>query len=378
MLTSDTQIPSENGLRSESRKRAREDSGGIRPTNLSQEEYENLTMENKLSVLFSQMKNVCDKVDDCILLQKRVNITENTLSNHDHRLKLLKYKSFDLEARSRRNNLIFSGISELRDENCTTRIDSFLKEHLGFTDCPPITRAHRLGKYKKGSTRSIIVCFLDFRDTNYVMSKAHMLKGKEYSINKDFPKEIVDARRRLWPEYKHLRQIDPGAKTSIVYPAKLISNGHTIADEFADWGPIMPESRTVHDQSTGPLNQSTVQLKHHESRVHHNKNSDSSNSELINHCNTSQEPVASSSHRSRRYQSPSPHPSRARNRAPVGRRADFNRQTPTSNSKQNFQRPWQSQQTSTKETSVNNTRSEPPTRASANNDSVFRNSGSSS
>ncbi|KAH3836713.1 hypothetical protein DPMN_110086 [Dreissena polymorpha] len=71
-----------------------------------------------MSVMFKQMIHMENKVDECLQLHTKIHSIEETLTDHNARLKLLEYKSIDMEARSRRNNLIFSGISEHRDENC--------------------------------------------------------------------------------------------------------------------------------------------------------------------------------------------------------------------------------------------------------------------
>ena len=51
-----------------------------------------------------------------------------------------------------------------------------------------------------------------------------LLKGIRFSVDFDFPKEIADARRSLWPFYKELRNTERGSKIQIhvVYPAKVI------------------------------------------------------------------------------------------------------------------------------------------------------------
>lgn len=122
----------------------------------------------------------------------------------------------DLEARRRRNNLIFGGITETKNEDCCIVISDFLKDHLDIEPCPPISRAHRLGRYKHGSTRPIIVHFINSQHTELVISSANKLKNTSFNINRDFPKEIADARRVLWPEYKKLRQDYSDSKISIV------------------------------------------------------------------------------------------------------------------------------------------------------------------
>ena len=57
----------------------------------------------------------------------------------------------DLEARSRRNNLIFYGIPDTydKDENCVEKLESFIKNELKINGNVYIQRAHRMGVPKK-------------------------------------------------------------------------------------------------------------------------------------------------------------------------------------------------------------------------------------
>ena len=111
----------------------------------------------------------------------------------------------------------------------------------------------------------------------YVLSRANKLKGTNFIINRDFPKEIVNARRRLWSEYKRLRSANPDSKTNIVYSPKLVSNGRTVADEFPDWSLIMQASRTStcspeqYAEQTKPNSTYDRQDKHNQ----HNNNRES-------------------------------------------------------------------------------------------------------
>ena len=93
------------------------------------------------------------------------------MHSYNDRLRLLKYKSIDLEARSRRNNLHFKGFPEMRDENCRRTVLDFLEANLGMEELPSIERAHRLGRYssEKGP-RPIIVAFSFYKDTKDILS----------------------------------------------------------------------------------------------------------------------------------------------------------------------------------------------------------------
>ena len=162
-------------------------------------------------------------------------------------LKTLAYKSIDQEARSRRNNLIFWGLAENLREDCFVLIRDFFQNQLDLDpDRIYLARAHRLGVKKpnlRGQRRPIIVNFRDFRDTEVIMSRAYMLRNTRFSIDYDLPKEIGDARKRLWSESKQIRLDDPRAKTQIVYPAKLLVDGKLVRDEFPDWNVALRGNR---------------------------------------------------------------------------------------------------------------------------------------
>lgn len=162
-------------------------------------------------------------------------------------LKTLSYKSIDLEARSRRNNLVFWGLLENYNENCFQIIRDFIHHHFDLdSDKMYLARAHRLGPRKIGQRnpkRPIIVNFRDFCDTELIMSRAHLLKSTPFSVGYDLPKEINEARKKLWVELKSIKNSKPSAKYQILYPAKLIVDGKLVRDEFPDWGDVLHRSR---------------------------------------------------------------------------------------------------------------------------------------
>lgn len=81
--------------------------------------------------------------------------------------------------------------------------------------------------------------FRDFCDTELIMSRAHLLKSTPFSVGYDLPKEINEARKKLWVELKSIKNSKPSAKYQILYPAKLIVDGKLVRDEFPDWGDVL-------------------------------------------------------------------------------------------------------------------------------------------
>ena len=155
----------------------------------------------------------------------------------------------DLEARSRRNNLIFFNISEPENEtnfDCENVLLNFLHNRLkfGHSDIDKIVfqRVHRLGKRRRGQLsngddpkpRPIIAGFRDYKWREEVLFRAKNLKGTNFSIQQDFPAEIRTARGKLWQQFTQARS--EGLRTTIAYPAKLIVEGELVKDMFPGWG----------------------------------------------------------------------------------------------------------------------------------------------
>ena len=87
-------------------------------------------------------------------------------------------------------------------------------------------RVHRVGRQNAstGNPRQIIVRFLRYPDHEVVMSKAKKLKGKDFGISQDLPKEILDRRKKM----QRFRKAKEEGKTvyfSRAEPDKLFIDG---------------------------------------------------------------------------------------------------------------------------------------------------------
>lgn len=234
--------------------------GKRRRRNTSGHSFENVSVDNKLSIIFDELQYIKKgqeitqnmvksayefSKDSCTKLNQVAHVTNKRTDI----LKTMAYKSIDLEARSRRNNIVVWGFLETQNENCFELIRNFLRSNLNVeSDAMYITRAHRLGPRRQGvqvHKRPIIANFRDYCDVELIFSKANLLKNTNFSIDRDMPKEISDARKRLWPQFKSLKSANPRAKVHIQYPARLICDRNVIQDEFPDWHEIMSKSRVV-------------------------------------------------------------------------------------------------------------------------------------
>lgn len=208
-------------------------------------------MFDKLNNLEQSNHEIMKCSQQMSFVQTKIDKVEQQTVNHEQFLKVLAYKSIDMEARSRRCNLVVHGLAECKNEHLHEILQDFLWDELGIdSDDLLINRFHRLGSLYKAKTRQstdtprrpVIIAFQDHRDIERILQAAYMLKGSRFSISRDFPKEIVAARQRLMPRYRAER-INRNNKVSIEYPAKLVVNGRVVADEFPDWFQVLGYDR---------------------------------------------------------------------------------------------------------------------------------------
>ncbi|XP_056099695.1 uncharacterized protein LOC130078197 [Rhinichthys klamathensis goyatoka] len=111
----------------------------------------------------------------------------------------------DIQSRSMRDNLIFSGIPESSTEDPEKSVKDFLINQLKLSPetVEHITfhRVHRLGQKHINSTRSrpIIAKFEHFKQKVLVQRQGRQLKGTHYGLNDQYPQEIIRRRKLLFP-----------------------------------------------------------------------------------------------------------------------------------------------------------------------------------
>ena len=85
--------------------------------------------------------------DRLLNAERTVKQIRETTQVNSRRIDLLAYKSIDTESRQRRNNLLFWGIPEVRNEHYIAEVSNFLEDKLGLDgDAICIQREHRIGR----------------------------------------------------------------------------------------------------------------------------------------------------------------------------------------------------------------------------------------
>ncbi|KAL4236774.1 hypothetical protein ACF0H5_005160 [Mactra antiquata] len=127
-------------------KRKRQYTGSVGSTSsVSNDTFSGLSMNDKLQCMFesiksnsyvlhyfdkNQQKCIQDLQNVTVNTQYKLNSIEKCINTQAQQLKMLAYRSIDIESRSRRNNLIFHGITEKLRRICSDLILRFLQDEL--------------------------------------------------------------------------------------------------------------------------------------------------------------------------------------------------------------------------------------------------------
>ena len=100
---------------------------------------------------------------------------------------------------SRRDNIIFYGISEPQNESSVLCEND--ASRMRFVRC------HRLHDQRHKSNNPIIVRFKEYSDRERVWNSKTNISDRTLSISEDFPKDIAYNRRKLFPVFTKARRV---------------------------------------------------------------------------------------------------------------------------------------------------------------------------
>ena len=210
-----------------------------------------MNLDDKMNCMYDMMKNLGTVSHSVDSLTRNMYFTYAKLEVNEARLRLLEYKSLDIETRLLKNNLIFTGFPEANGaENCLELVHSLLADHLQIdTSVIKASNAYRLGRRvvaRTGQTprnRAILASFSDPSLTDEILRSARMLAGTTFGISRDYPREIRDARKDLWEDFKRAKSLYGKRNVQLQFPAALVINGDKVRDLFPGWRSILQGSR---------------------------------------------------------------------------------------------------------------------------------------
>ena len=127
-----------------------------------------------------------------------------------------------MQTHTMKYNLIFGGIEQTAldyEEETEAVLKEFIKTELEISDADQINfqNVHRLRKRIDGKPRNIMARFTHYKDHERVR-KVVPVKLKEktrYTVNQQYPTEIINRRQNLYPKMKDLQR--RGMRASLVY-----------------------------------------------------------------------------------------------------------------------------------------------------------------
>ena len=190
-------------------------------------------MQESLGSSQTEIKEMQGLQDNIAEQQKT---TEASLQRVQRELAELQRRHIKLECHSHRGNLKFYGIKE-REHESNEDTEDFLRNFLR-TDLKipkedeesiQFDRVHRLSARRVSSgtpnskPRPIIVKLSSFHDKEFIKSFVkNLTKGRNLGISDDFPKEVEEMRKKLYPVLKAAKQ---EKRTSFFKVERLIIDG---------------------------------------------------------------------------------------------------------------------------------------------------------
>ena len=184
---------------------------------------------NRVSRLESEISAIPPLKDKVNELEKSVEFLSKTydtvrgeLKANYEEIKKLKSESnsrvSELECRTMRDNLLFTGVPEQPRENAEQTGKEIIHSKLGFSQAVEFERVHRVGYHSSsGRPRTIVAKFSRFKDREMIRTNARFLKGTKIGIHEQFSKEINDKRKLLYPKFKRARENNQYAKLILDY-----------------------------------------------------------------------------------------------------------------------------------------------------------------
>ena len=155
----------------------------------------------------------------------------------------IKTQTNNIETYSRRDNLIFHGITEPTNESgisCAKSVRKFMVDNLQISEnaaaAVQFVRCHRINdSYRASTCKPVIVRFKNFSDRKLIWSKKSVITNRNCNLSEDFPREIAYKRRKLFPVFSKARRIPGINKNSVSLKADiLIINGKRYTVDMLD------------------------------------------------------------------------------------------------------------------------------------------------
>ena len=195
------------------------------------------TLNNSVSGLREEMTQLAQEVEEVRTENEHLKADNHELKN---RLGEAEAKLDDLEGRSKRNNLIFTGLKKQTDsdfeswDDCEKLVTDLIHNKLKISDDMEFDRVHRL---RRDENSPIIARFASFKDKQKVLKAKRKLSetenGNTIFIGEDFSKRVRETRKKLVPFLKEAKK-DKDKRATMVYDHLVINGKKFYYDEASN------------------------------------------------------------------------------------------------------------------------------------------------
>ncbi|XP_070549744.1 protein unc-13 homolog C-like [Ptychodera flava] len=197
-----------------------------------QEDGERITELEKLKFEIDKMKVNSSVIADSEMQgDDSAGLLKSAVDDMRKSINEIKKEKDDLENRSRRNNLVFFGITQDRTnenwEDSEDKVIQVIRNQLGIADNVEFERVHRMTNAPPvRDCKPIVARFRSFKDREKVLRNAFKLKNTNISVSEDFSRRVRRIRSKLWGHRRALLETNKDLKAHLQYD-KLVVKGLT-------------------------------------------------------------------------------------------------------------------------------------------------------
>ena len=188
---------------------------------------------SKLDEIQTSLKNMSDKINAVEDSQRaavdRQVALESAVQSLQEENASLRDRISSLESNSKINNLLFHNVGEKKNEDVPSLIRSISNDGGVKLDKRAIVKAHRVGGFNNGRTRSIVAQFHHHQDRTDVLKAASSIKKSHSNIiiTEDFPAAVQKNRRVLLPVFHAAKDRFKGQDTNVSLRGDILTIGNT-------------------------------------------------------------------------------------------------------------------------------------------------------
>ena len=196
--------------------------------------FDNLKVECKTNKdQITKVSKICDKnQNDIKKVSTKLELVQANIStqscNCEEDIESLKSTVLDLQCRSMKNNLIFTGLHEVSNEYTEDLLRDVLYSELGIDYKIEFGNVYRFGRNACGR-RPIVARFVYFADLQHVLDSAYKLRNRPFGIKQQFPQEIENRRKQLYSIQRNAKR--EGKRVTLVRDRLYINNELYIVPE---------------------------------------------------------------------------------------------------------------------------------------------------